>query len=206
MAGRRGRHGPPADQDDPAPAGRGRRDARERSDRLAWWWATQGVDPMPGRAPPAPPEPDPADPPAARPPARPPAPGDKPPAAAPSRPAHAPVLHPGRAVGLDRRSQQRLSRGLWPIAAELDLHGMRRHEARDALQAFLAASQGADRRCVRIVTGRGRTGGEESGVLRDLVPRWLNEAPNRQRVLAFDVTQPRHGGAGAFYVLLKRRG
>jgi len=36
-------------------------------------------------------------------------------------------------------------------------------------------------------------------------PRWLNEAPNRGRVLAIATAQPRHGGSGALYVLLKRR-
>ena len=35
--------------------------------------------------------------------------------------------------------------------------------------------------------------------------RWLNEAPNRARVLAIASAQPRHGGSGALYVLLKRR-
>jgi DNA-nicking Smr family endonuclease len=186
---------------------KGRRgEARDRSDSLAWWWATKGVDPMPGRARPDPPIPDDPPPPARAAPVKP-AKGKAPAAVAPAaRAAYAPALHPGRAPGLDRRSQQRLSRGLFPIAAELDLHGMRRHEAHDALQAFLAAQQGAERRCVRVITGRGRTGGEESGILRDLVPRWLNEVPNRQRVLSFDVTQPRHGGAGALYVLLRRRG
>ena len=47
--------------------------------------------------------------------------------------------------------------------------------------------------------------GSEIGILRNAAPRWLNEAPNRARILAFTAAQPRHGGGGALYVLLRRR-
>jgi DNA-nicking Smr family endonuclease len=55
-----------------------------------------------------------------------------------------------------------------------------------------------------IVTGKGARGGGE-GVLRQALPRWLNMPDLRERVLAFASAHPRHGGAGAFYILLKRR-
>jgi DNA-nicking Smr family endonuclease len=53
-----------------------------------------------------------------------------------------------------------------------------------------------------VVTGKGL---ETGGTLRHMVPRWLNEEPNRARVLAYSPAQPRHGGSGALYVLLRRR-
>ena len=53
-----------------------------------------------------------------------------------------------------------------------------------------------------VVTGKGL---ESGGTLRHMVPRWLNEEPNRARVLAFCPAQPRHGGGGALYVLIRRR-
>ncbi|MGH6718389.1 MAG: Smr/MutS family protein, partial [Alphaproteobacteria bacterium] len=115
------------------------------------------------------------------------------------------TLHPGKAPGLDRRTLQKLARGLLPIGAEIDLHGMTRTQAHAALVAFLGASQRGARACVRVITGHGRRGAEGAGVLRDLVPRWLNEPALRPRVLAFAMAQPRHGGHGAFYVLLKKR-
>jgi DNA-nicking Smr family endonuclease len=64
---------------------------------------------------------------------------------------------------------------------------------------------------VLIITGQGLRGqgagdsGDRPGVLKAMTPRWLNEAPNRARVLAFTQAQPRHGGAGALYVLIRRR-
>ena len=56
------------------------------------------------------------------------------------------------------------------------------------------------------MTGKGLRATAESpaGVLRAAVPRWLNEPPNRARILAFAPARDRHGGAGALYVLLKR--
>ena len=111
-------------------------------------------------------------------------------------------LDPLRPVDLDRRTWLRLRRGMMPLAARLDLHGDTQEEAHDRLGRFLAAAQGLDRRCVLVITGRGSRKG---GILRDMVPRWLAEAPNRARVLSYSPAQPRHGGAGALYVLLRRR-
>ena len=54
------------------------------------------------------------------------------------------------------------------------------------------------------MTGKG-VGKEGGGVLRNAVPRWLNEAPNREKVLAFEYARQKDGGVGALYVLLKRR-
>jgi DNA-nicking Smr family endonuclease len=115
----------------------------------------------------------------------------------------APLLH-GTRDGLDRRKAERLSRGKLPIEATLDLHGLRQADAHRRLEGFLADCQAMGKRCVLVVTGKGQHK-EEAGVLRSAVPRWLNEQPNRQRVLSFDYAQPRHGGTGALYVLLRRR-
>lgn len=124
-----------------------------------------------------------------------------PPAARPKPPAS---LSHGSRDGLDRRKAERLSRGKLPIEATLDLHGLRQAEAHRRLETFLADSQAAGKRCVLVVTGKGQYK-EDAGVLRSAVPRWLNEQPNRARVLSFDYAQPRHGGTGALYVLLRRR-
>ncbi|WP_340116385.1 Smr/MutS family protein [Pelagibius sp. 7325] len=121
----------------------------------------------------------------------------------PPAPQPAPLSH-GSRDGLDRRNAERLSRGKLPIEATLDLHGLRQAEAHRRLEAFLADCQGAGKRCVLVVTGKGLHK-EEGGVLRSAVPRWLNEMPNRPRVLSFDYAQQKHGGTGALYVLLRRR-
>ena len=90
-----------------------------------------------------------------------------------------------------------------PIEGKLDLHGRTQAEAHRRLETFLANAQASGKRCVLVVTGRG-LGKSAGGVLRTEVPRWLNQTPNRARVLAFDWAQPKHGGDGALYVLLRR--
>jgi DNA-nicking Smr family endonuclease len=119
--------------------------------------------------------------------------------------ARLPDLRPGVVAGVDKRTAARLRRGQLAIEARIDLHGLTQEEAHRALNAFLAGSQAADRRCVLVITGKGLRPDGTIGVLREAVPRWLNEAPNRARVLAVTRATPRDGGDGALYVLLKRR-
>ena len=116
-----------------------------------------------------------------------------------------PDLAPGVAPGVDRRSAERLRRGERQIEARLDLHGMTQDEAHRALNAFLDRAEHAGWRCVLVITGKGRPGTSAAGVLRAAVPRWLNEAPNRARLLAIAAAQPKDGGAGAMYLLLRRK-
>ncbi len=142
---------------------------------------------------------------ATAPPAEPAAPPTRPlPPAPPPPPAKPPELAPGRIAGVDKRLAERLKRGQLPIEGMLDLHGLTQEEAHRQLDGFLALSANAGRRCVLVITGKG-VWRADSGILREMVPRWLNEAPNRARVLAIATAQPRHGGSGALYVLLKRR-
>ena len=107
-------------------------------------------------------------------------------------------------AGLERRTAQKLRRGQIPIDASLDLHGMTQSEAYAALRAALQRSQALGHRCLLVITGKG-TGRANSGILKAMVPQWLDQSINRNRVLAFKTAQPQHGGAGAIYVLLRRQ-
>lgn len=122
----------------------------------------------------------------------------RPPAPSVSRP----ELSHGIAAGVDRRTLDRLRRGQMEIEADLDLHGHTQESAHRALAAFIRGHAGAGRRCVIVVTGKGRDGG---GVLRAEVPRWLNEPELCQHILAFSHARPPDGGDGALYVLLRRK-
>jgi DNA-nicking Smr family endonuclease len=111
-------------------------------------------------------------------------------------------LDPARPVDLDRRTWLKLRRGLYPIDARLDLHGLTQDQAHDRLPGFLRSAHARGSRCVLVITGRGaRTG----GTLRTMTPRWLDEAPLRPLVLTFAQARVEHGGEGALYVLLRRR-
>jgi DNA-nicking Smr family endonuclease len=114
-----------------------------------------------------------------------------------------PKLAPGKSGDLDKRTQRRMRRGKVEIHDRIDLHGMTQTVAHRALSRFVAASQGSERRCVLVITGKGLLK-DGQGVLKEAVPRWLNEAPNRDKVLSFSHAAPADGGTGALYVLLRR--
>ncbi len=110
-------------------------------------------------------------------------------------------LTPGAAVDLDRRTIDKLARGRLRPEATLDLHGFTLAAAHQALGGFVARAQVRGTRCVLVVTGRGKMG---EGAIRAELPRWLNAPELRPRILGFATAQPRDGGAGAVYVLLRR--
>ena len=113
----------------------------------------------------------------------------------------APSFDPNTSLNTDRRTFEKLKRGKMKIDGRLDLHGRTQSEAHDALHRFLEASSARRFRCVLVVTGKGYNG---QGLLRQMVPRWLEEQDNRQKVVTYCTAHPRHGGDGALYILLKR--
>ncbi len=94
----------------------------------------------------------------------------------------------------------RLRRGQWAVQRQIDLHGLRVDQARQALAAFIAAACRSGVRCVRVVHGKGHGSPGKTSVLRAKVPGWLIQ---KHEVLAFVQARPPDGGAGALLVLLR---
>ena len=86
---------------------------------------------------------------------------------------------------------------------QLDLHGLRVDEAREALAHFVANAHRCGLRCLRVIHGKGLGSAGKEPVLKDKVPRWLVQ---RDEVLAFCQARPTDGGAGALIVLLRPGG
>jgi DNA-nicking Smr family endonuclease len=122
---------------------------------------------------------------------------------APALPAPPPRRQPG-GDSVDRRTAERLKRGEMKIEARLDLHGRTQDEAHAALRSFIAATYEAGRRCVLVITGKGRGEDGGPGVLQSRVPGWLREGELAALVLRCEKAQQKDGGAGALYVLLRR--
>jgi DNA-nicking Smr family endonuclease len=93
----------------------------------------------------------------------------------------------------------RLRRGQWAIQHQIDLHGLRRDEAREALLDFLHEARRRGQRCVRVVHGKGHGSPGKQPVLKGKVQRWLAQSAE---VLAFAQASGPQGGAGALVVLL----
>jgi len=133
-------------------------------------------------------------------------------------PARAPALPPAKPLApLEPKTRRRLVRGAQvglQVGARIDLHGLTQAAAHQRLRHFLVDARHAGHGLVLVITGKGaREGargegafGDERGVLRRAVPHWLAEADLRPLVLGFEEAGPRHGGAGALYVRLRRRG
>ncbi len=96
-----------------------------------------------------------------------------------------------------------LRRGVLPIDATLDLHGLTAAEGKEALLAFLREKRARGERCVLVVHGKGERV-EGSGVLRGEIAAWLSQGRAREHVAAFASAQGRDGGDGAVYVALRR--
>lgn len=101
-------------------------------------------------------------------------------------------------IGLD--VTRKLRAGHWSIQRQLDLHGLRRDEAREALSEFIRLARRTGLRCVRIVHGKGLGSPGKTPVLKGRVQSWLVQ---KREVLAFVQARPAEGGAGALVVLLQ---
>ena len=109
----------------------------------------------------------------------------------------------GVTANIDRRTSTKLKRGQLTVDGRIDLHGLTLDQAHAGLNAFLKGAYNRQARCVLVVTGKGRPG-ERTGKIRGELLHWLNQPALRPLVLAVTEAQIRDGGAGAFYVLLKR--
>lgn len=105
-----------------------------------------------------------------------------------------------RRPGVGPDVAQKLRKGKWSIQRQIDLHGLRSDDAREALAAFIRDSHKQGIRCVRVVTGKGLGSPGKAPVLKDKVHRWLVQ---RSEVVAFVQAPPAQGGAGALVVLLQ---
>jgi len=105
-----------------------------------------------------------------------------------------------RRPGIGTDVTRRLRKGDWSIQRELDLHGLRREDAREALAGFIREAHKQGIRCVRVVHGKGLGSPGKTPVLKAKVQGWLIQ---KDEVLAFVQARADEGGAGALVVLLK---
>lgn len=105
-----------------------------------------------------------------------------------------------RRRGVGPEVVRKLRRGVWAIQGQLDLHGLRRDEARERLAAFLREAVRGGLRCVRVVHGKGNGSPGREPVLKGKVRSWLVQ---KNEVIAFTQARAQDGGHGALIVLLR---
>lgn len=114
---------------------------------------------------------------------------------------------------MDKRLKQRFQRGELPVEARIDLHGLTLANAERALSKFIRDGVAQQKRCLLVITGKGSVRGEDEigilqkgrGVLRAWLPDYLKRGPWRDQILGVTPARQEMGGAGAFYVLLRRQ-
>jgi DNA-nicking Smr family endonuclease len=104
-----------------------------------------------------------------------------------------------RRPGIGPDVTRKLRRGDWSIQRQLDLHGLRRDDAREVLSIFIREAHNHGIRCVRVIHGKGLGSPGKAPILKSRVHSWLVQ---KNEVLAFVQAKPADGGAGALVVLL----
>lgn len=113
-------------------------------------------------------------------------------------------------VHMDAKSFAKMKRGKIHPEARIDLHGMTLSQAHPALVSFILNAHAAGKRLVLVITGKGKSKPGDGpipariGVLKHQVPQWLQQPPLKSAVLQISQANLKHGGAGAYYVYLRR--
>ncbi|WP_243309853.1 Smr/MutS family protein [Fundidesulfovibrio agrisoli] len=111
----------------------------------------------------------------------------------------------GFVKGMDQKIFRQLKAGQLSPEAHLDLHGLNSDQAFESLLTFMREQYFQGKRCLLLIPGRGINSPGGNPVLKQELKGWLTRDPLKRVVLAFSTAQPRHGGAGALYVLLRQR-
>lgn len=111
----------------------------------------------------------------------------------------------GSVKGLSRKLTKKLKRGELPVQDHIDLHGLTRQQAEEAVKEFVYRSYRLGLRCILIIHGRGLNSPDSFPVLKEGLPLWLGRGKAGKLVLAFSTARPYDGGTGATYVLLRKR-
>jgi DNA-nicking Smr family endonuclease len=96
---------------------------------------------------------------------------------------------------------RQVKRGVVSVNHQLDLHGLTREEALEALPGFLLSARKMGQKAVLVITGKGNHSPEEP-VLHQAVASWLRDA-GRTTVLEFAPAPREMGGSGAYVVFLR---
>lgn len=111
----------------------------------------------------------------------------------------------GYILGLDPAVFAKLKAGAYSLEGHVDLHGQNIEQAYATLSTFIKHAYQSGKRHLLVITGRGKNSPGGTPVLRERVQAWFTRDPFKRVILAFCTAKPGDGGAGAVYVLLRKR-
>jgi DNA-nicking Smr family endonuclease len=106
---------------------------------------------------------------------------------------------------IDGHIEKKLKKGKLPVEAILDLHGMTQNQAQQRLIGFVNFAVAENKRCVLVITGKGRRSHSSQGILKTKLPLWLAIEPLKSQVITHYAAHLKHGGSGAYYLYLRNQ-
>tara|TARA_R110002096_G_scaffold266914_4_gene460663 strand:+ start:646 stop:1242 length:597 start_codon:yes stop_codon:yes gene_type:complete len=124
---------------------------------------------------------------------------------------------------IDRKTKRKLTKGIQDVDRSIDLHGLTQDRAYGLLKSAVEGAVRRGDKTLLVVTGKGgarfsQTGldiptayrtrdefDQHGGVLKRMVPIWLNEYELKPFIQSYGPAAKEHGGDGALYILLRKR-
>lgn len=103
--------------------------------------------------------------------------------------------------GIQEGVYRKLRLGKYPMETRLDLHHHSVKQAREAVENGIKQAMNMNIRTLLILSGKGARNKDKPAVLKSHLVHWLEQLGEVQ---AFHTAQTKDGGAGAFYVLLRK--
>lgn len=115
-------------------------------------------------------------------------------------------VHEPSSYQLDGNLQKRFQRGELSIDGKIDLHGLTLSQAHHAFLSFITRKIHEEARCILVVTGKGSQESENGrGIIRKNLPVWCDDTRLKPHILQFTSAHAKHGGSGAYYIMLRKR-
>ena len=109
----------------------------------------------------------------------------------------------GDSSRIDGSKYKQIRQGTLNIADKIDLHGYNYYEAFDAFEEFVTSNFKSNKRNLLVITGKGLRSSCDEGLLRSSINKWVNFDHLSKYILFFSKAHKKHGGDGAFYIILK---
>lgn len=122
------------------------------------------------------------------------------------------VEKPPHKEPLDRSIERKLKQGKINPDTTIDLHGLNQHEAHSRLCKTVKQAYEKGNRHILVITGKGKSTAKAEdwltpgkGVLKQKLPQWIQTQPLKSIVIDCVTANPKHGGSGAYYLILRKK-
>ena len=107
---------------------------------------------------------------------------------------------------------KKIKKGNVKINKKIDLHGLSLLDAQLKFNREIEVCFNSSKRCILFITGKGIKPIDSNrtdiklyyGKIRSQIKNWAYSPRNKEKILFFSQARPEHGGAGSYYVYLRK--